>query len=492
RRETTVPDGYTGPGREPYVSYFEGVWLYGALTASPLGRQSPIELDVDGDWAVWEDANRSEIYAFNIPAGQGFYITADRVAQHKPRVSDGVVVFEDHRSPNRPAVYAYFLDTGETRRLSNATTVLSSPDIDYPIVSWLDQNGTNADVWAYSLLNDTAWNVHPGTDRDSDPIVVGSNIYWRTYRYNLWDIVGYDTTRDEYVQVTSDSAIQSAPFTNGVDLFYMTSQFELGWRLERFDAFDEVARRYDLRLPDSSKSSISGDALLRSVMDIEYSQLVIRNITNGAVNHVSGNLLLSGDPAIQGRTVFALVRTGDGVSFLMLDVSPFAFAKKPTLVISSPGPNLPWLRPVVVTGVLSAGPEFAEPATFTYRIDDGPPQIIPAGRVWRFTADPTDAVAGSHTVTVRATFREGPPVSATLTLIVPAESQTIDVERAGPAYHAARLLNELHNYVLDNPASWVLIPLLILILILVTLRAWLWLKPRRRRSIVEYVDPDEA
>lgn len=491
RQEVVVPDGYTGPGREPYLSYFEGVWLYGSVTATPIGRQVPLDLDIDGDWLVWEDGNRSDIYAYNIPAGEGYYILTDGYRQHHPRISNNVIVYEDHRGL-RPVIYAHFLDTGETRRLSNTTSVVKEPDIDYPIVSWLDENGTNADVWAYSLLNNTAWNIHPGTDRDSDPIVAGEKIYWRSYRYNLWDIMGYDPERDELIQVTTDAAIQSAPFSNGEDLLYLTNEYELGWRLERFDDAIGLARRTGVSVPDSGHMSASGDALLRVVLDVDYSELVIRNMSNGASNHVSGNLLLLGSPVLQGRTVYAPVRTVEGATLLMLDVSPFAFAKRPSLTISTPSSNAPWVRPMTVSGLLATGDEFLEPTTFTYRVNDEPPQIVPPGKSWRFTVDPNGVEPGRHVVTVRATFREGPPVTASIALVVPAPADTIDVERAGPAFHSMRLLAEFQLYVLDNPASWFLIPLLLVILALAAFRFWIWLKPRRQRGIVEYVAPDEA
>lgn len=490
RVEPSVPQGYTGPGREPYMSYFEGVWLYGKLSATPLSDQRPVDMDADGDWVVWEDANRSDIYVFSQSAGQGFYITNDRVLQRHPRVSGDVVVYEDHRSITRPAIFAYFLDTGETRRLSELGASARQPSIDFPLVAWLDENITNPDVWAHSLLNHTSWNLHPGTDRDNTPVVVGDRIFWRTYRYNLWDILGYDTQAEEEVQVTTDAEIQTAPFTNGEDLLFLTNYWDVGWSIEVFDPDTQTTRRPDIRVSDSSSTSASGDALLRLARDVDYSQLVIRNLTSGATNHVSGNLLFTTEPVIEGRTILAAVRTREGSSLLQLQVSPFALAKKPSLTITSPGANVPWLRPLAVQGLLQAGPEFTEPTTFTYRIDDQAPQVVPPGQSWRFTADPTGLEPGPHLVTVRATFREGPPVAASVVLSIPAPSQSVDVARAGPAFHAARLLSELNAYVLDNPASWFLIPLVLLLLALVSFRVWLWLKPRRRRAVAEYVPPD--
>jgi hypothetical protein len=491
RTPPALPEGYTGPGREPYLSYFEGVWLYGKMSATAIGGQHPTDMDADGDWVVWEDANRSDIYAYSISAGQGYYLTNDAAQQHHPRVSGNIVVYEDMRSQLRPSVYAYFLDTGETRRLSNASHAVRSPDIDFPIVAWVDENITNPDIWAYSLLNNTGWNIHDGTDRDSEPVVVKDSVFWRTYRYNIFDIIGHDTTLDESVQVTTDGAIQSAPFTNGEYLLYLTNTYESGWAADTYRLDTMLPHRLPFTLPDSSKNSASGEALVRLAHDVDYAQIVVRNLTNGATNHVSGDLLLTTPPVILDRTVFGAVRTKEGVSLLQLQVSPFAFAKKPTLTIAGPADGTAWLRPLVVNGYLDAGPEFTEPTTFTYRVDDQPPQIIPPGLRWRFTLDPNGVEPGRHLVTLRATFREGPPVTEGFSLNIPAPSQSVDVARAGPAFHAARLLGEFHAYILDNPASYVLIPLVLLILVLIVVRLWLWLRPKRKRAVVEYIVPED-
>lgn len=485
-----IPEGYTGPGREPYLSYFQGVWLYGTMSATPLKAQNPVSMAMDGDWVVWEDANRSDIFLFSLSAGEGFYITSDQVPQRHPKISGNVVVYEDHRVFAKPSVMAYFIDTGETRRLSNLSASAKDPHIDYPLVAWIDENVTNPDVWAYSLLNHTAWNIHPGTDRDSTPIVVGERVYWRTYRYNLWDMIGHDTATGEDIQVTSDADIQTAPFTNGEDLLFLSNYLDIGWSIDIFDPDTQILRRPQYFVPDSRTLQAHGDALLRLATDVDYSQIVIRNLTSGATNHVTGNLLLTTDPVIHDRNVVASVRTKDGVSLLSLQVSPFAMAKKPTLTITSPATNAPWLRALVVQGVMQAGPEFTEPSTFTYRIDSGAPQVIPPGASWKFTVDPNGLEPGAHLVTVRATFREGPPISSSIVLNIPAPSTSVDVERAGPAFHAARLMSEFNAYVLDNPGSWVLIPLVLLLTALLVFRLWLWLKPRRRRTVVEYVTPD--
>lgn len=484
-----MPPGYTGPGREPYLSYFQGVWLYGQASATALRGQEPVDADMDGDWVVWEDAARSDIFLYSRSAGQGYYVTNDALYQHRPRVSDGVVVYEqrDARGTN---IYAHIIETSETRKLSASRSNAHHPDIDGRYVAWVDDNVTNADIWAYDFVNRTAWNVHPGTDRDSDPRVLDERIYFRTYRFNLWDIVAHDPATGETYPVTSDGTMQSAPFSNGKDLLFF-SRLTLGWTLQRYDVRNDTLVTTPARAHDTSRSAASGNHMVRLARDGSFAQLVVTNLTSGASTHVTASLIIVGYPLIDERTVITFIRTNEGASILELDVSPFAFAKRPALTITSPTANSPWIRPITMSGILTAGPEFTEPASFTYRVDDKPPMTIPAAERWRVTLDPAGLPPGVHDVVVRATFREGPPVVATTTLVIAAPGASVDLEKAGIAFHTARLTNELNQKILDNPAAWFLIPVVLVILGVLAFRLWLWLKPLKNRGTAEYVTPDD-
>ena len=486
-----MPRGYTGPGREPYISYFQGVWLYGQVSATTLRDQLPRDADLDGDWIVWEDGARSDIFLYSRSAGQGYYVTNDGLAQHRPRISDGVVVYEQTDSRGRGAIYAHHIDTSETRRLSDSRSNVHHPDIDGGLVAWVDDHVTNADIWAHSLVNQTTWPVHQGTDRDSDPLVLDDRIYYRSYRFNLWDVASYDASTGDTYPVTSDPSIQSAPFTNGRDVLFYT-RLELGWTLQRYDVRNETLETTPVRSADASRSSASSDHIVRLARDGDVAQIVIRNVTDGATNHVSGDLIVLGAPLIDGSTVLAFLDTADGTSLLQLEVSPFAFGKRPTLTITGPSAGSPWLRPLVMSGLLQAGPQFTEPSSFTYRVDDRPPQTIPAAERWRATLDPAGLDPGTHTIVVRATFREGPPISATTTLNVPAAEAGVDVEQAGATFHAARIMGEVNEKIVQNPAAWVLLPLLLILVALLALRVWIYLKPMRASRTIEYVPPDDA
>lgn len=488
--ETLPPErAYTGPGLEPYISFFQGVWLYGTADASPLGDQLPRHMRGVGDWLVWEDANRGDIYAYNIPAGNGLYLTSDPYVQRSPEISGNVVVWEDYRD-GWANVYAYFLDTAETRRISMGPGNHRAPSVYGTLVAWEDERNGTRDIWGARLDGTPEFPVHVGPDRESDPLVIDEVVYYRTYRFNVWDVLAYDLRRNETREITSDTAINSAPFSNGKDVFFMT-RADAGWVLERYGVRRERVFETALRFQDAARQSIQDDRLLQTVRDLGTNfQLVARNLTTGTSTHLSGNLALVTEPHYQDGVAYAAVATRDGVALLSLKVSEFAWGKQPKITVTSPGTLAPWLRPVTIQGLLTTGPGWTEPSTFTVSVDGGAPQLVAPGERWRTTLEPKGYEPGNHRVVIRATFREGPPVSALVTLVIPFPYDTVDVEEAGPAYHAARVLAEFNKYVGENPAAYLIIPLLLVILVLIAVRVWLVIRARREHTLAEYVPPE--
>ena len=56
--------------------------------------------------------------------------------QRNVAISNDTVVWEDYRNNTHADVYAYFLDTGETRRISSGPGNHMHPSIDGPLVAW--------------------------------------------------------------------------------------------------------------------------------------------------------------------------------------------------------------------------------------------------------------------------------------------------------------------------------------------------------------------
>lgn len=484
-------DGYTGPGYEPYVYFIEGVWLYGQASVTPLGEKNlPRNIRGHGDWLVWEDANHGDIYAYSLSAGMGYYLTNDAAPQRYPQIHGNVVVFEDYRN-GRANVVAHFLDTGEQRLLSTGPGNHRRPSIHGDLVVWEDDRSRNTDVWGARLSGGGEFPIVNTSDKETEPIALDGVVYFRTFRFNIWDVHGFDLERNETFPVTSDVLLQSAPFTNGRDVLFLTQFQGTGWRLDRYDVQTQRITETKIRSPDSALLPASGEHVLQQARDVGMVQIVARNLTTGTTTHVSGNLALVTDPFLMGRTAYAAVATTNGTSLLALDVSPFAFGAQPRLTIVNPtSAIMPWTRPLAVQGILTTGPGWTEPVTFTYRVNGGPPQIIPPEQNWRVTLDNAGAAEGNHRVVFRATFREGPPVETAIHLVVPLKNAHLDLGEIGPQYHAAKTMAALNAYVLANPASWFLIPIVLFLLLLVAIRLWIALRPKRELVVAEYVPQD--
>lgn len=480
--------GYTGPSRLPYLSFFQGVWVYGRVDETKLAGQLPRNVEGDGDWLVWEDANRADIYLYSVSAGDGFYLTSDGVLQRNPDISGGTVVWEDYRHGNAASIYAYRIESGETVRVTTSPGNHRRPSVDGAIVAWEDDRTRNPDVWGAWLTNLTEFPIAATNERESDPLVLDGVVYYRTYRFNVWDVIAHDPVANRTVAVTSDSQIQSTPFTNGDEVLFLT-QDSIGWILQRYDPSADRLRTTTLRQRDTSPASASGEHLLVTVHDVGYAQLVARNMSSGGSNHITGNLRLVTEPLLDGHTAYLMVLTEEGVSLVRVEVSDFAFSRRPTLLVHYPLPSTLWTRPLTAQGVLRAGTQWTEPETFTYRVNDGPPRAIPAGPEWEFQLDPGDLPPGAHEITLRATFREGPPVETTFTLLVPAQSRPLDVEAAGAAYHRARIFATYNRFIGDNAAAWIILPLALAIVALVAFRVVLAIRARRVEDRIEYVRP---
>lgn len=483
--------GYTGPGREPYLNYFEGAWIFGRFTATPLPNQTPLGLTGSGDWLVWEDAASRDIFAYSVPAGTGFYLNRDLNAQRAPAIDGNVVVWEETRSGRATSIYAYFLDTGETRLVSKTPGNNRNPSVRDGLIAWENDGDRNFDIWAYDVENGTEFPIATGKDRQSDPLVLDGKVYYREYRFNIWDLFAVDAFTGERTQVTSDTAMEAAPFTNGEDVFFQ-KQYSRAWKLHKHSPGEERTVETPLSFQDSSPTPVSGDRLLYAARDLTFRQLVARNVTSGESLHVTGDLVLTTEPWLDGTVAYVPVLTASGTSLLQIEVSPFAWVEKPEIKLLSPRSGARWGGPVTVVGVFVKPAEWAEPATFTYRVDEDPPVALSPEGQFRFVLDPSDREAGRHQVVLRATFREGPPVEANVLLLVPdATQRSVDVEALGQSYHDQRITGVMRQYLYDNPASVPLLALVLLLLVVIAVRVWVtWRPMRRRRVVAEYVPPE--
>lgn len=479
--------GYTGPSKVPYLSYFEGTWIYGQVQTRNLREQLPQSLAGDGDWLVWVDARRSDIYLHSISAGDGFYLTNDRYVQRNPAISGNIVVWEDYREGGAE-IFAYDIDTGVTRKLSDGAGNHQKPSVHGRLVAWQTDRDNMHDIVAVDLKNGTPRLVTQTRDRESDVLVLDGNIYYRTFRFNVWDIHGHEFATNRTWPITSDYVMNMQPFTNGKEVLFLTQDLA-GWRLHRYEAAKDRDLVTGLRFSDTTPTPASGEHVLYLSRDLSKTQLVVRNMTSGSTNHITGSLQLASNPVLMDKTVHVFVATLNGTQLLNIRVSDFAFAKRPSLVITSPGPSATWVRPITIRGILEAGTTFTEPETFTYRINGGPPQVLAPSPEWRVTLDPKAYEVGVHTVTFRATYLEGPPLQTSVALSVPQVTSGLDITANAGKFHEARLYAAYARYLGDNPAAWIVLPLLLIVLILIIARLVIAYLSNREDMRVEFVRP---
>ena len=486
--------GYTGASREPYLSYVEGAWFYGKTAVTPLGHQVPRSMVTDGDWLVWEDAARADIYVFHIPTGQGYYLQADDIIQRRPAISGNHIVYEQYDRGARADIYHHDLESAARERLTPGTGgSYRTPSIDGNLVAWSQTNQDEGDIVVYDITDGQTWMAANTTAREVDPLIMGRHVFYRALSLSVWNIRGYDLAEDRSFQVTADTARQTAPFTNGTHILYL-QQYFTAFKISAYDP--QLERRFETPVgrSDASPTPASGQHMIGVARDGDDSQVVAVNLTTGRGTHVTGGLRLAGDYTLSGRTAFVPVRTEAGTSLVRFDITPFAFGAEPRLAITSHNRIATWTRPLTITGLFNMPSGYTEPLTFTYRIGDGAPVTVPAQPNWAITVDPAGYNPGQYVLTMRATFREGPPLTTGLLLSVPLPIAPLDVESASQSFHAARVAAELDRFIWSNPGGLGIVLIALILIIIIVVRVWFIIMAARRRRVdrgVEYVMPDE-
>ncbi len=483
------------PGnRVPYYTYYQSGWLYGAHTVKVVPNQYIRDLAGDGDWLVWMDALSVDVYAYNIAAGDGFFVTEDSSFQQKPRVHSGVVVWEDKRS-GPSDVLAYFTETGETRRLSRGggpSTNHQNPSIFGTWVAWEDDRGEDLAVFAYDLQTNQELKVSAeGRSRDTDPVVVDHYVVYRTYRFNVWDLVWFDLETGESGTITADREMEQPPIRAG-DAILFLKESEKGWLLHRWDPVRKLTENLNVYFQGPTAPTADGPYLVQTSFDGPRASFLARNLTSGASSRVTGYLPAMDQPVLLGRTLHVPVFNGSHAAIVSLAISPFAFLKQPRLLVSTPEDGaIVKGGEMKVTGKLTFEDTWGVPDFFAYGLNEANYSAIFPAPDWSFNLDLRKARPGAYTLSIEAHYREAPPIIERLTLLVPAAFAGTDIGKAGEEFHAFRAYALYYRYVLSNPAIVALAALAILVIALWIARRRLTRTPRRK-AVVEYVRADDG
>ncbi len=178
-------------------------------------------------WIVFERITTQvdiDIYDRSIGGSPGFQVTFDAAEQRRPRVSGNVVVYEDYNAnPSVASVAACQLGTnGCTTTL--VATVGRSPDVDGDNIVYVGSDGTNDQIFLYSMSAASKRQLTTAASQKSSPRVSGSRVVWSDKRSGSFDVYSYDLgTATESPLITSPSVDETVGDLDGDRLVYATS-----------------------------------------------------------------------------------------------------------------------------------------------------------------------------------------------------------------------------------------------------------------------------
>ncbi len=200
----------------------------------PIRRDNYIQRDADisGGAAVWADyrTGNYDIYLRNISAddngnsvpdifempfqNRDAQLTKERNSQGIPVVSGHIVAWKNFSSDGRGQVILYDINNRTSWNITPMAT-LSDIAIYGNIVAWSQKSGSNRDIFAYSITNQTTWQVTHTPDDEYSPSIWRDRIVWYSSNITLAtqrsNIVFYNITTGKIYNITNDSYLEFNP-----------------------------------------------------------------------------------------------------------------------------------------------------------------------------------------------------------------------------------------------------------------------------------------
>jgi len=196
-----------------------------ALTRGVICDDPAIQTNAatDGSFAVWEDqrgpGGGTDIWGRDLDGAEERVISDAEGEQRAPKVSEGLVVWEDERNnpgTNEFDIYCLDLDSGEESSVSTETGTQVNPDVSGDLIVWQDHRNGDADIYLRDMTTGIESEVCTATGDQTDPAISGTRVVWTDGRSAESHVFIRDVaTSEPETRVADVDATQWSPDVSG-------------------------------------------------------------------------------------------------------------------------------------------------------------------------------------------------------------------------------------------------------------------------------------
>ncbi len=182
--------------------------------------------DIWANTVVFSDNNNggtNDIVAYDLKSGTTTRITSSPSDERSPSISAHWITFTTEGNTNHPDIAAYNRKTGQISTVSDAEGAQDHSRVSDDLVVWDDhRRGTDfLDVYMFDLRKGNEALVSDGQDVDGRPAISGKRVVYTDFSSTQGDVIYYNVARRQTIRVTSDPATQSQPAIFGKRIVWM-------------------------------------------------------------------------------------------------------------------------------------------------------------------------------------------------------------------------------------------------------------------------------
>jgi len=247
------------------------------------------DLDMYGNHIVWTDYRNDssgDIYLFDIETGVETVICDNRHGQISPSIHKDTIVWEDYRGEFTSNIHVYNITSKIEHPIYLNDSYQLRPDIYGDKIVWYDknENGSIRNIHLFYLQNHTEVIISNNSNIKKDPVISNDYIVWTeeergadSYEKTDRDIVGFDLTSRERIEITNDSSDQNTLVIEDDIVCWSNSWWISVYNIRERKYITNVSVRVDESGFDYSNNTLVG---LSWNIDKLSDELFVYNITN--------------------------------------------------------------------------------------------------------------------------------------------------------------------------------------------------------------------